>query len=512
VRRWAFLAFLGILILISGSPGYAEIPPIDIKISGFIDMVSLLLQNIAPGTPGQGIYSRTTPPLWPPSYPSSLSGAWNRTAAWMESRARLKFTASMGKALSGTIFLEMDSFRWGDDLLPFPRPFETEKMGYWGADRAAVEVKNVYFDVALPYVGIPVPMMLRFGVQPLYLRPYIFTYTDGAGITGAIKLDPLTISPMWFKPLEGKTAAADDVDIYGLNVFANAGGMTFGGFGAYYNMNTYPLSQVTLVYGDGPPFRADMLWLGLYAEGKAGPLDVNFDVVYDHGDVTKAFSNRVPDVQYEGWASRLTINHPWDKFNLGATFMYASGADQKQTSQSGLPGSITPYGSISSKVGSYVIPPGSEQWAGGESLIIYGSWISRSEIGFYVYPGTAADSITRGGWGGTWFTKIFAGYKLTPWYKVSIEALYIGDTTKNGNTLGNAVKANGLPRDDKTIGWEFDLIHNFLVYQNLKFDVGLGYLFAGSALEQAQDPMRYFGQNASFKNPWIIATHLTYEF
>jgi len=506
VKRLAFLCLLGLFILNVALPGYAEVPPVDIKISGFIDMVSLLFQNIAPGTPGQAIYSRPTPPLWPSSYPSSLSGAWNHTAAWMESRARLKFDAVMGKAVSGTIFLEMDSFRWGDDLANPLSP--NSKMGYWTADRAAVKVKNAYLDVALPYVGIPLPMMLRFGVQPLYLRPYIFTYTDGAGIAGAIKLDPLTISPMWFKPLEGKDASADDVDVYGLNVFANAGGLTLGGFGVYHNMNTYPLDQTTPVYGDGPPFRADMLWLGLYAEGKAGPVDLNFDVVYDHGEVKKAFSTQVPDVTYEGWASRLTINHPWDRFNLGATFMYASGADQKKTSQSGLPGSITPYGSITSNVGSYVIPPGSEQYAGGESLIVYGSWIARSEIGFFVFPNTASSRLTRGSWGGTWFAKLFAGYKLTSWYKVSIETFYIGDTTKNGNTLGNPVKANGQPRDDKTIGWEFDWINNFLIYQNLKFDVGLGYLFAGSALEQAGR----FGENVSFKNPWIVATHLTYEF
>jgi hypothetical protein len=509
MKRLALLSFLGLLALICSTPGYTEVPPVDIKISGFIDMVSLLLRNVAPGTPGQAIYSRTTPPLWPSSYPSTFSGAWNRTAAWMESRARLKFDAVMGKALSGTIFLEMDSFRWGDDpFIPFPNLFESNKMGYWGADRASVEVKNVYFDVALPYLGIPVPMMLRFGVQPLYLRPYIFTYTDGAGITGALRLDPVTISPMWFKPLEGKDASADDVDVYGLNVFANAGGLTFGGFGTYYNMNTYPLNQASYIYGNGPPYRADMLWLGLYTEGKAGPVDLNFDVVYDHGEVKKAFSDQVSDVKYRGWASRLTVSYPWEKFNIGATFMYASGADQKKTSQSGLPGSTTPYGSVSSNVESYVTPPGSEQWAGGESLIIYGSWISRSEIGFFVYPSTASTSLTRGGWGGTWFTKLFASYKLTSWYKASIEALYIGDTTKNGNTLGNAVNANGQPRDDKTIGWEFDLINNFLIYQNLKFDVGLGYLFAGSALVQRG----FFGENASFKNPWILATHLTYEF
>jgi hypothetical protein len=76
------------------------------KPSGFIDMVSFLYRNIAPGTPGQGIYSFTTPPLRPDASPSELSGAWNHTAAYNESRARLKLQAMTGKALSGTLFFE----------------------------------------------------------------------------------------------------------------------------------------------------------------------------------------------------------------------------------------------------------------------------------------------------------------------------------------------------------------------------------------------------------------------
>ena len=187
------------------------------------------------------------------------------------------------------------------------------EMGRWGADSAAVEVKNVYFDVALPYMGIPLPMMLRLGVQPLYVRPYIFTYTDGAGITAAIKIDPVTIMPMWFKPLEGKVYASDDVDVYGLNLSAQIDQLTLGGFGFYYNMNTYPLSNVTLTSGENPTYQSDMWWFGLYAEGKVGPIDLNFDVVYDYGEVRKEFGSPAPNVDYRGWATRLTVNYPWDE-------------------------------------------------------------------------------------------------------------------------------------------------------------------------------------------------------
>ena len=501
MKRFPFLVILGFSIFIVGPSAFAQLPPVDIKASGFIDMVSFLYRNIAPGTPGQGIYSFTTPPMRPDASPSALSEAWNRTSAYIESRARLKIQAMTGKALSGTLFFEMDSFRWGE------AGTGPNEMGRWGADSAAVEVKNVYFDVALPYLGIPLPMMLRLGVQPLYVRPYIFTYTDGAGITAAIKIDPVTIMPMWFKPLEGKVYASDDVDVYGLNLSAEIDQLTLGGFGFYYNMNTYPLSNVTLTYGENPTYQSDMWWLGLYAEGKVGPIDLNFDVVYDYGEVRKEFGSPAPDVDYRGWATRLTVNYPWDNFNIGATVMYASGADQKKTSDSGLPGTGTPYGSPTTKVGSYVTPPGSEQWAGGESLIAYGSWVCRSDIGFFVWPWTAGTNLTRGGWGGTWFAKLFAGYKVTPWYKTSLEILYIGDTTQNGNTLGDA-RSNGKPRDDRTIGWEFDLIHTFNIYQNLKFEVGMGYLVAGDALDQSWP----YEENASFKNPWILATHLTFEF
>jgi hypothetical protein len=38
--------------------------------------------------------------------------------------------------------------------------------------------------------------------------------------------------------------------------------------------------------------------------------------------------------------------------------------------------------------------------------------------------------------------------------------------------------------------------------------VGMGYLVAGDALDQSWP----YQENASFKNPWILATHLTLEF
>ena len=61
-------------------------------------------------------------------------------------------------------------------------------MGYWNADRAAVEIKHAYFDVAIPYFGVHVPMTMRFGIQPFAIRDVMFFYADGAGITLSYEL------------------------------------------------------------------------------------------------------------------------------------------------------------------------------------------------------------------------------------------------------------------------------------------------------------------------------------
>jgi hypothetical protein len=118
-----------------------------------------------------------------------------------------------------------------------------------------------------------------------------------------------------------------------------------------------------------------------------------------------------------------------------------------------------------------------------------------------------------GAFGGTWFAKLYASAKITPWYKITLHGLYIGDTTKHGNTLGTALKYPGtgslLLRDDNDIGWEFDLIQDFMIYNNLRFNISAGYLIAGDALDIRQNSTFF---NRSPSNPWAIKTRLFYTF
>jgi hypothetical protein len=533
MKKFIVLGLFGLLIIAFSATAYAQ-PKLEFKASGFMEATSFWHRNIA-----NGVGTITTifnAPFWP-NDPLLIShalnygatGAWDRTNSFMEYRGVLRFDAIMGKELSGTVIFEMDSTRWGDAS---PAGAQRGQTGFWTADRAAVEIKNLYLDFALPYFGIPAPMTVRVGIQPLGIRPHIFMITDGAGITGGIKIDPVSIGLTWGKAWEGQDARAEDVDIYGASISAKIGPITPGFFAYNFNMNSYPIpnAAAATAYGvNNANNEANMWWLGLYLDGKLGPLNLNFDFVYDIGKVKRrpatAAQVQWSDVKYRGWALQTKIQYPWEKFNFGGLFTYASGADLRKTSLTGNPGdpvadATAAPGVLTTKVGSYVIPPGSEEWAAwGESMILSNNYITATAapIGMWPNLGLYPTQMTRGAIGGTWILKLFASFTPITWYKVTFQGMYIGDTTKHGNTLGDALRASGVLRDDKTIGWELDLINDIQLYKNLKWSIGLGWLFAGNALDQGVKdlalgiypaPLR----NMSPKDPWIIATKLRYDF
>jgi hypothetical protein len=511
MKKFIVLISVGLLVLVFGTTVFAqtkEEPKLDFRASGFINEISFYTNNIPPLNAASKFFNQ------PAGYGVPDAGTWNRKVAYLDSRAHLKFDAVMGKELSGTIYFEIDSTRWGDT--PGGQAgniTDRGKMGYWSADRAAVEVKNIYIDVGLPYFGIEAPMTARIGLQALSIRPNMFVYTDGMGISGGIKVDPVMIQPMWYKALEGVDQTADDVDVYGLHVNAKVGTFTVGGYGLYYNMNTYPFfvpqnvggvaglpaSLYSLVQGTQ---QADMWWWGVYADGQAGPVNLNFDFIIDRGKVQSTLTPSVQDVKYRGFATRLKVDYPYEMFNLGVVGVYGSGADRNKTDADGF------ANGTNSKVTSYVVPVGSEAGAiFGESPFLSIHAGSTGGIGW-------ADThnynqMCRGSVGGIWFAKLYGSVKAAPWYKVTLQGLYIGDTTKNGNTFGTAVNADGTYRNDATIGWELDLINELQIYKNLKWEIAGGVLFAGDAMDFKRTGVN---DNASMNNPWAITTRFTYNF
>ena len=618
MKKFIVLSLAGLLILAFGATGYAqqlyqlpatvvsapgcntpqflpdtlstEKPPaLEFKAAGAIDIISEYNKNVPQAAQawtqqGDRLFGPNT--VFAPKGGMITTGplagvqngaAFNKKQSYMETRGRLRFDAVMGKQVSGTIFFEIDATRWGERT---GLGAQRNQAGLWNADTASVEVKNLFITAALPPI-LPVPVTFQGGIMPLVTRP-VLQYTDGTGIQIALKPDPVQIQFQWMKALENEDWAADDADVYNIQVKVNLGKVTVGGFMSYYNMNTYPFQSVgSFGYtsmgntwpqpyngvGGANPYgalvltsginqaymstaivnqTADFSWWGIFADGKIGPVNICFDAVYDHGKVkahgeqeefinainsklTGAGVTAAQTVKYDGWITRIALDYPWERFNFGFAGMYASGSDLNKTSSTGYPGSTVAGGldyGYARRVGGYVFPPLAEVNYDDESIVFYGTGangINRANTG---YNWSTSNGVGRAAYGGTWFAKLYGQFKPTPWYRVTLFGMYIGDTTKHGNTIGDAVEwtpnsQNAILRDDKTIGWEFDIFNDIQIYKNLQFRFGGGILLAGKAFDYYDTRNQsggvtpapgFTGSNTSPANPWAITLKLIYVF
>jgi hypothetical protein len=524
MKKFIVLTLFGLLIMGFSITAYG----MEFKASGFIDAIGIYDENVPRYNAGAGMFQITHPDYGAPFKSGTDAKALDKKETFWTTRARLKFDAIVDKNLSGTVFFECDSTRWGDiSGGQGGKLRESGALGVWSTDRVAWEIKNLYIDFGLPYIGIPVPMTFRVGAQPLSIRPNLLVYTDGMGIIYSVDLSPVKAQALWFKALEGKDWSADDVTVYGIQANAKIATFTVGGYGLYYNMQSYPFTVSAPLldsFGDTLPSslnqliqgtnQAHMWWFGVFADGKAGPVNLNLDFIYDTGKVQSPTPG-VQDVDYDGWMGYLKIDYPWEKFNFGVVGMYASGADAKKTDASGTPGKDVAYyggpsGFYSRKVKSYVVPPGSE--AGpifGEALVVYNGFHGDSDP-MGISTNANYNALSKGGVGGTALLKAYGSVKAAPWDKVTLQGLYVWDTTKNGNTFGNAVKpGTTYLRNDSDIGFELDLINEIAIYKNLTWYLGGGYLWAGNALDLQRSG---YLANFSPNNPWVIATKLLFTF
>jgi hypothetical protein len=489
-KRLALILF-GLLIVAMSAPVYAQF---EWKVSGYFDTNAFWYENAANGTSRiYGGYVDTNGNTMP------NAGSIDKDGNYFNTRGRFQFDAVMGKEVSATMGFEMDASKWGD-------PNGTkDQLGKWMGDQAAVEVRHLFLDFAIPYVGVPVPMTARIGLQPINMRSEFAVNTDGMGVTLGFKLDPVTISPVWAKPAHYKDYASDDADVWGLKALARVGTLSLGAYGVFYNMRAYPLSYATSAPAIDPSFSSKMYWFGGYADGKVGPLDMKADFVYDYGKV-EGFeqASTARDVDYRGWVARLNLAYPIEMFTIGTNLMYATGSDTKDSDGTGFPGGTTAWGGTNKKVNSYVSPPGTETasyGANGAGIFFDNMLTGRGPH----FRGSSGTVMTRGAVGGTWHAYGYGSYKVTPWYKLTAIAGYIGDTTKNGNTVGTARTNGGLPRNDGDIGWELGLYNEIQIYKNLSWGTSLAYLIAGDAMD-------YYGVggNIELANPWFIGSIIKY--
>ena len=516
MKKSIVLCLFALLIMGLSATAYAQI---DFKTYGGLFAGFIANRNAGMGTAGE------VASAFPGAFRPDGIGAFDRPVNFFSQWSNIFFEWEVGKDIRGVFNIETISYHSGTNTISRNTPPEIYQTiqgaefdtGLWDTRLGQTRLRQAYVQFGVPYFGIPVPMTVSAGIIPFGVRPtFVWATTEGAGIQVDMKYDPAAFSFAWGKMAEGKTAVADDSNHYSLDGRVNLGPATVGGYVIHQDMETYPIVYNETAYGaPSSSFDGSMWWLGLYADGKAGPVNVNLDFAMDTGKVKGRPNANVlePNVKYRGWSGQAKVTYPWEKFAFGGVFSYFSGADLKKTSRGGLPGD-SPANSLgveTTKVGSMVYPVGSAMWViWGESLFLGGNAPATAiAIPQGWQGGSWNNKVSRGATGGTWIAKLFASAQATPWYKVTLWGLYIGDTTKNGNTLGDAVEYNGTLRNDKTIGFELSLIQDINIYKNLIFTVGSGMLFAGDALDQQVSGTN---TNKSPKDPYMISTKLSYLF
>ena len=398
--------------------------------------------------------------------------AWNRQSAWVQMRTVLMVTARADENLYGTVGFEIDSARWGTGE---GSVFAVD-AGVWNADAIAVEVKNAFIDFKTPFV----PVWLRTGIQTFSVRPWVFLLVDAAGVSSRIvfDIDPVTVSinPFWAREWEGLDhTAADDWDLYGVDVTVGVGGITGGLFFVYEAMRQE---------FDGPFTEGDITqwWIGPHLDANIGPFAATLDFVYNGGEYDFQAGFPWDDLDIGGWIFRGEASYTWNKLRFGIGGLYCSGDDRDTMDFE-----------------DYVVPANNREMSNNDFLIVMGDWGlyipygTNNVVGFYQERATPGYGI--------WYVRGFADYQVLSWLKLMANVGYIGDTTSGtgGDTFGSDLD------DDDSIGWEFDAGVQVQIYKNLVMSSVFGYLIGGKALLSMTD-----GDRA--QDPWAWVTTLSYAF
>jgi hypothetical protein len=475
-----------------------------------------------------GAIHKTVPPSGPPQFPAFFfwggpippyvpvsplnpdSDAWGDTYAWMRMGANLTITARQSEDLYGVLGFNMNSSRWGE----WGGEFDATAAGSWyrpnndDSGTLSVLVQDMYIDFRVPP---KLPIWLRIGAQPFVIRPWLVVNTVGPGITGRVTIDPikLSINAGWAKKWEGYDWDCDDVDAFFGDIAIPIGPVRIGGFVWYENHGIFLANQgppnIGLVqpYPDaGKRDQADIYWLGFYADGKIGPVGLQFDFVYEGGDINYDPDWYIvnglvtpQDQDIRAWVIRGVLDvSPMDRLKVGVGALYASGQDLNDND-------VEEYQSVD----------GPEGYGRQQGLPALQDFFMLTGGCMGIVPSRGPMTSFFGGptsIGGIWYVRGFADYMATDWLRLIANFGWIGDTRDHGNKLGTALNAAGNPRDDDDIGFEMDFGFNIALYKNLQWGVGFSYLIAGDALDQVDGA----GVNHSPADPWQLQSAILYTF
>jgi len=436
---------------------------------------------------------------WNPQYGGSFRNfGKDQSTAFFRQRLRIQteFVVSPGLSLI-TRFDALEKI-WGDQNWTGARGNTFSRPHYDDSSKTK-EQENIEFEQAY------IQYMSKIGMWWVGYAPHDFwgtTFGDTSQTQALIQwILPLnqnwTIGAKYFKTYEGSSSLFNgdrgndsDYNAYvGIAMYKNEnleGGLKV----AYRRIANFRDSEIPYgaLYPGSAAYPEGVIkgWLLTpYFVGQFGPVKIQAELEYWNGDLESDAG--APDVDMEMLSAYVDGKVDIGPAYVGARFIYASGQDWGDSD-----GDIT---------GSNFASFWEANWGGvdlRQTLILWNddvtNWLSAN---WTMGPGVK----------NAWFYQVYGGYKWNKFDFFASLAYAKADEAWRQTPLSGRWEE----RDDDDYGYELDVTATYTITNNLKYMVGVGYLWTGDYFKNESDVTPSFA-NRDVDDIYLITNKLTLSF
>ncbi|MBQ3060765.1 MAG: outer membrane homotrimeric porin [Desulfovibrio sp.] len=409
-------------------------------------------------------------------------------------RVRLQLDAVASEALSGTVYFEIGTQRWGN----------ADDGAALGADGTVVKVKRAYIDWAVPQTDLK----FRMGIQGLALPNVaggsaVMDTDAGAVVASYQATENVGVTAFWARPLNDnfggypkhgtdtyRASYLDNMDLFGLMLpvkfdgieatpwlmYGIRGKNAFEGYEFDPDRNHWGTSDGNLTESLAPFSGIDgrlgwvrtatdktygsMFWAGLpVALTLWDPLNIEFDFNYGYVEKMGRFEvetrpGRRASTKREGWLAKALVEYKMDWGVPGIFGWYASGDDGNVKNGSERMPSIVPMGNMTSFMGD-----GNFGWMMQDLGVDYsGSWGIGAQVRDMSFMEDLSHTLRVAYWGGT----------------NAPSMIKYMDNAYSWNTSTGAFASPYLTTKDSLL--EINFINNYKMYENFDINFEVSYL------------------------------------
>lgn len=414
-------------------------------------------------------------------------------------RVRLQLDAVASESLSGTVFFEIGTQKWG----------QASSGGALGADsKDVIKLKRAYIDWMPPETDLSVRMGIQGLALPNTAGGSAIMDTDVAGITANYKInDNFGITALWARPLNdnyngylangtidsNRASYLDNMDLFALMLPITLDGyeltpwVMYGmkgknamkgieGFEGFqngintadgnlpYSLYPYPAMTGWSDVGSTSKTYGSLWWAGLPINITAfDPLNIQIDLNYGYSEEMGKFwahkswegQSKHASTKREGWLAKALVEYKMDWGVPGILGWYASGDDDNVKNGSERMPSIVPMGNFTSFLGD-----GNMGWIDQDYGVDYsGTW----GVGIQLRDMTFIEDLSHT------FRAVYWGGTNSPGMVKYMDSAYAWNDGWGSATSPYLTTEDGL--------LELNLVNSYQMYENFEINLELDYVF-----------------------------------